>query len=251
MKATADVPTGPMPSSLAQRAAAEALGTAGLLAAIVGSGFVVSASTDPALQLFAHAVVVGAALAVLIAVFGPVSGAHLNPAVTLVFLLRRDIDARLAAAMIVAQLAGAAIGVTFTNATFGRAAIEIATGPRPGVGLVVAEVAATAGLVVVILVLLTTGRDRWVAACVGAYIAAAVVFTASAAFANPAVTLARSLTDSWTGIAPGSVPGFLAGQLLGAAAAMAFVSWLFPAGGAPATGPRRDATADHRSATDG
>jgi glycerol uptake facilitator-like aquaporin len=203
---------------------AEVVGTALLLVAIVGSGIEVSRAAP--VSLFAHAIVVGAALAVLIAIFGPVSGAHFNPVVTLAFACRREIDGRLAAGYLVAQLLGAVAGTALANRMFAEPTLAIATTARDGAGVVLGEVIATAGLVLVILVLVAAGRTAAVAPAVGAWIAAAIVFTASDAFANPAVTLARMLTDTWAGIRPGSVPGFLAGQVLGGLAAVVAAGWL-------------------------
>lgn len=213
-----------------RRLVAEALGTAALLAAIVGSGIVVSQGGDEPAQLFQHAVVVGAALTALILAFGPVSGAHFNPAVTLADAWFGGMPWARAGRYVAAQLLGAAAGTAFTNATFGLPVVEIATTSRPGAAMIAAEAAATAGLLVVIFGLIRAGGGRSVAAAVGVYIAAAIVFTSSDAFANPAVTAGRLLTDSWTGIAPASVPTFLAGQLLGLAAAVALVGWLYGPG---------------------
>lgn len=227
-----DVPTA------ARAVAAEAVGTALLLVVIVGSGI---ALADPfGVSLYAHAIVVGAALCALILVLGPVSGAHLNPAVTLAFVLTRRLRAGRAAGYVAAQLVGGATGVVATNAMFSEPAIAIASTVRPGVGLVASEALATAGLVGVILVLVVTGRNGAIAPAVGVWIAAAIVFTPSDAFANPAVALGRVLTDTWTGIHPGSVPGFLAGQLMGALVAVAFVAWLRPS--APVRPPVDDRT---------
>jgi glycerol uptake facilitator-like aquaporin len=210
-----------------RRLVAEALGTASLLAAIVGSGIVVSQGGDAPAQLFQHAVVVGAALAALILAFGPVSGAHFNPVVTLADAWFGGMRWARAGRYMGAQLLGAVCGTAFTNATFGLPVLEVATTARPGAAMVAAEAAATAGLVVVIFGLVRAGGGRSVAAAVGLYIAAAIMFTSSDAFANPAVTAGRLLTDSWTGIAPASAPAFLAGQLLGVLGAILLVGWLY------------------------
>ena len=209
-----------------RRLVAEALGTASLLAAIVGSGIVVSQGGDAPAQLFQHAVVVGAALTALILAFGPVSGAHFNPAVTITDAWFHGMSWSRAARYVGAQLLGAVIGTAFTNATFGLSVVEIATTSRPGSAMIAAEAAATAGLLVVIFGLVRAGGGRSVAAAVGVYIAAAMVFTSSDAFANPAVTVGRLFTDSWTGIAAASVPSFLAGQILGLIGAVVLVRWL-------------------------
>lgn len=203
---------------------AEMMGTALLLVAIVGSGIEVSRA-EP-VSLFAHAIVVGAALAVLIAMLGPVSGAHFNPVVTLAFFSRGEIRGRLAVGYLVAQLLGAVAGTALANRMFAEPTLAIATTARDGAGMVLGEVIATGGLVLVILVLVAAGRTTAVAPAVGAWIAAAIVFTSSDAFANPAVTVARMFTDTWTGIRPGSVPGFLAGQVLGGLIAVVAAGWL-------------------------
>lgn len=206
---------------------AEAVGTAFLLAAIVGSGIMVQQDGAASTQLFQHAVVVGAALSALILTFGPVSGAHLNPVVTLVDAWFGGLPWRRVPGYVVAQLAGAVVGVLLTNLTFGLAAVEVASTSREGMTLVGGEVIATLGLLLVIFGVVRSGGGRIVAPAVGAYIAAAVCFTASTSFANPAVTIARTLTDTYTGIAPVHVPGFLVGQLAGAVLAVGLVWLLF------------------------
>jgi glycerol uptake facilitator-like aquaporin len=210
-----------------RRLTAELLGTASLLAAIVGSGIVVAQGGDAPAQLFQHAVVVGVTLTALILAFGPVSGAHLNPVVTLADAWFGGLPWPRAARYVAAQLTGAVLGTAFTNATFGVPAVALASTARPGVAMAAAEGAATAGLLVVIFGLVRTGAGRLVAGAVGAYITGAIVFTASDAFANPAVTVARMLTDTWTGIAPVSVPAFLIGQGAGLAAGIALIAWLY------------------------
>lgn len=211
----------------ARRLTAEALGTASLLAAIVGSGIVVSQGGDPPAQLFQHAVVVGAALTALILAFGPVSGAHFNPAVTVADAWFGGVSWPRAGRYVAAQLVGAVLGTVFTNLTFGLAAVQVAATPRPGLAMAAAEGTATVGLLVVIFGLARSGGGRAVAGAVGVYLMAAIVFTASDAFANPAVTLGRVLTDTWTGIAPASVPTFLGGQAVGTLAAIALIGWLY------------------------
>ncbi len=212
---------------VARQLAAEGIGTAALLAVIVGSGIAVAHDGAASTQLFQHAVVVGAGLTVLILTFGPVSGAHFNPVVTLVDAWFGGLPWRRAAGYVAAQCVGAVTGVVLTNALFGAAAVSMATTSRSGAGLAASEALATAGLVVVIFGLVRSGGGRVVAPAVGAYIAAAVASTSSAAFANPAVTIARTLSDSYTGIAPGDVAGFLFAQAAGGAAAAALVWWLF------------------------
>lgn len=210
-----------------RRLVAEALGTASLLAAVVGSGIVVSQGGEAPAQLFQHAIVIGAALAALILTFGPVSGAHFNPAVTLADAWFGGMSWVRAGRYVAAQLAGAVGGTAFTNLTFDLPAIALATTPRPGLAMAAAEAAATSGLLVVVFGLIRAGGGRAVAAAVGAYVAAAIVFLSSDAFANPAVTVARMLSDTWTGIAPSSVPTFLAGQAGGTVGAVALIGWLY------------------------
>jgi arsenate reductase len=206
--------------------AAEFAGTALLLVVIVGSGIAVETlGAAGAAQLFIHAVVVGLGLAALIATFAPVSGAHLNPAVTLAFLLRGRITARAAGAYVVAQVAGAVLGTVIAHASYGQAVISISSRTRIGGGLWLGELTATVVLVGVILVLFESARTEHIPAAAGAWVAAAIVAMSSTGFANPAVTVARAGTDSYTGIAPASVPMFVASQVAGALGAVAFVSW--------------------------
>ncbi|MEO8114438.1 MAG: MIP/aquaporin family protein [Phenylobacterium sp.] len=213
--------------SLGRRLAAEALGTALLLAVVVGSGIMgqrLSGGND-AIALLANALATGAGLVVLITVFGPISGAHFNPAVTLVFALRRELSARIALAYIPAQVAGAVSGVWAAHAMFAEPIWQVSTRLRDGPAQAWSEAVATFGLILTILGALRF-RPASTPTAVGLYITAAYWFTASTSFANPAVTLARSLTDSFAGIAPSSAPAFLAAQLAGALAAAAFWRWL-------------------------
>lgn len=215
-------------SDLAQRLAAEGIGTAFLLAAIVGSGIMAErlAGGNEALALLCNAAATGAILVVLIAVLGPVSGAHLNPAVTLAFALRREIAPGVAALYAGMQIAGAILGVALAHLMFGLDVLQIATTERAGAGLWLSEAVAAFGLVFVILGAARVRPDA-VPAVVGLYIASAYWFTASTSFANPAVTLARAFTDSFTGIAPSGVAPFIAAQVLGAMIAVPLASWLF------------------------
>lgn len=212
---------------MGRRLAAEFIGTALLLVAIVGSG--ITASTDGAAsaQLFQHAAVVGAALVALILTFGHISGAHFNPAVSVVDALFGGLSRREAGCYVVVQVAGAATGVVVTNLMFGEPLVAVAATDRGGVLLAGSEAVATFGLLVVIFGVVRSGNLRAVPGAVGAYIAAAIYFTSSAAFANPAVTLARALSDTYTGIAPAAVPGFLVGQTVGAFVAALLIRWLF------------------------
>jgi glycerol uptake facilitator-like aquaporin len=211
----------------ARALAGELLGTAGLLLAVVGSGITASIDGPASAQLFQHAIVVGAALAAFIVTFGPVSGAHFNPAVTLVDAAFGGMRAGMATAYIAAQLVGAVIGVVGANLLFGEPAVALGTNERTGALLGASEAVATFGLLMVIFGVVRSSNPRAAPVAVGAYVAAAISFTSSAAFANPAVTVARALTDTYSGIAPSSVPGFLAAQLLGAALAAAMIGWLF------------------------
>lgn len=206
---------------------AEALGTALLLYIVVGSGIAAQQLVgDPGVGLLAHALAVGLGLGVLIAMLQTVSGAHFNPSVTLAFWRLRAIDRSQAAGFAVAQVAGGIIGVALANWSFGEPPIALSSSERAGAGLLAAEAIATFVLVLVIVALVRTGRSRSVPAAVGAWVAAAIFATSSTGFANPAVTLARAFTDTFTGIAPGSVPAFIASQLLAgllaALAALAF-----------------------------
>lgn len=212
---------------VARRLAAELLGTAGLLLAIVGSGVAAASDGGTPAQLFPHAVVVGAALGALIMTFGSVSGAHFNPAVTLVDALFKGLGPWLAGGYVVAQLGGAVVGVVGANLLFGLPAVAVATTERAGWALAASEGVATAGLLLVIFGVARSGNTRAVPAAVGAWLAAAIYFTSSTSFANPAVTIARVLTDTYTGIAPMGVPAFLAAQLVGAGAAAGLIAWLF------------------------
>ncbi|MDQ3538639.1 MAG: aquaporin [Actinomycetota bacterium] len=211
----------------ARRLAAEFIGTALLLLAIVGSGVVTSTDGPASAQLFQHATVVGATLATLIVTFGSVSGAHFNPLVSIVDAVFGGLGRGIVFGYVAAQVIGAVAGVALANVLFGLPFVAIATTDRTGSGLMASEAVATYGLLVVIFGVVRAGRAAAVPAAVGAWIAAAVYFTSSASFANPAVTIARQLTDSYTGIAPPAVPGFVGSQIVGAAAAWLTIRWLF------------------------
>lgn len=216
--------------SLARRAVAEALGTFLLLLAIVGSGIAADRLTDDAaLTLLIHAVVVGLALAAAITAVGPISGAHLNPAVTLSVALERGLAWRAVPAYVSAQLAGALAGVLIANTMFDLPSISIAVMTRSGPALWLSEGIATFGLVAVIWGAVRLHAGATVAAAVGAYIGAAIWFTSSTAFANPAVTFARMFTDTFTGITPADAAPFVLVQLAGAIAATLLFRWLVPA----------------------
>jgi glycerol uptake facilitator-like aquaporin len=210
-----------------RRFVAELLGTALLLAVVVGSGIMGQrlAGGNDAIALLGNTLATGSGLVVLIHVFGPVSGAHFNPAVTLVALGRRQLPADEAVRYMAAQFAGAVLGVWLAHAMFAEPLMQVSPKLRDGWQQGLAEAVATFGLIGTIL---ATSRSRsdFTPAAVGLYITSAYWFTASTSFANPAVTLARSLTDTFAGIAPQSVPMFLAGQAVGAAAGAALFGWL-------------------------
>lgn len=195
---------------------AEALGTAFLLIAVVGSGIMAQTLTDDiALALLANAIATGVALVVLITTLAPVSGAHFNPAVTLVMWLRGEIRWPLAIAYVLVQILFAILGVWLAHIMFGQDILQVSTQSRSGSDLWVAEIIATFGLVFFILMAVRYRPDS-VAWIVGLYITGAYWFTASTSFANPAVTIARGLTESFAGIAPAGIPAFIGMQVIGA-----------------------------------
>ena len=216
-----------MTFSVSRRLVAEGLGSALLLAVVIGSGIMGErlAGGNAAIALLGNTLATGAALVVLIWVFGPISGAHFNPAVTLVAALRRDLPWRLALAYPPAQVAGAVLGVWAAHAMFGEPILQVSSKLRDGGAQAFAEVVATFGLVAAILGTSRLRPDSTPLA-VGLYITAAYWFTASTSFANPAVTVARSLSDTFAGIAPSSAPAFILAQLVGALLAAGVFSWL-------------------------
>jgi glycerol uptake facilitator-like aquaporin len=205
---------------------AEALGTALLLAVVIGSGIMAErlSGGNTAIALLANTLATVGGLYVLIEVFGPISGAHFNPAVSWVMATRGELAWPLLAPYVVAQLLGAMLGAWLAHAMFDMTILQFSTKLRSGPGQWIAEAVATFGLLLVILQA-PAGR---VAAMVAAYIGAAYWFTASTSFANPAVTLARALTDTFAGIRPADVPWFIVGQSAGAAAAAVVFGWLVP-----------------------
>jgi glycerol uptake facilitator-like aquaporin len=215
------------PFSTPRRLAGEALGTALLLAIVIGSGIMGErlAGGNAAIALLGNTISTGAGLVVLITIFGPLSGAHFNPAVTLVFALRREIGWGTAAAYVAAQIAGGMLGVWAAHAMFAEPILQVSTKLRDGPAQVFAEFVATFGLVAAILGSIRF-RPEATPAIVGLYITSAYWFTASTSFANPAVTIARSLSNTFAGIAPSSAPLFIMGQLLGAFAASLLLGWL-------------------------
>lgn len=216
-----------MKPDLPPRLLAEALGTALLVATVVGSGIMATNLTrDVAIQLLANAIPTGAILVVLITILGPVSGAHFNPAVSLVFALRREMPLAEIAPYALAQCLGGVAGAMLAHVMFGLAPLEIGTNPRAGVPLWFAEIVATFTLVLAILGALRAKPDA-VPVIVGLTITAAYWFTASTSFANPAVTLARGFTNSFAGIALQHVPMYALMQIAGALVGMAVAAVLF------------------------
>jgi glycerol uptake facilitator-like aquaporin len=215
--------------SLAKRATAEALGTTLLLATVVGSGIMAQelSGGNTALALLANTIATGAALVALILTFGPVSGAHFNPAVTIADAMEGGIPWKETPVYIVSQLVGAILGTVSAHFMFQLPAISVSRHPRSGPSQVFSELVATFGLLCVIWGC-SRFRSSSVAFAVGCYITAAYWFTASTSFANPAVTVARSLTDTFSGIRPVDVPGFLIAQFVGATAATLLFRWLVP-----------------------
>jgi glycerol uptake facilitator-like aquaporin len=210
-----------------RRAVTELLGTVFLLAAIVGSGIMAErlAGGNVALALLANTIATGAALAALIVAFGPISGAHFNPAVTLGRAVMGQMPWREVPAYLGAQLAGAFLGVATAHTMFGLALFSASTHARSGLSQIFSEFVATFGLLAVIWSC-SRYRASAVPFVVGAYITAAYWFTASTSFANPAVTLARAASDTFAGIRPANAPGFIAAQLAGTLAAAGLCSWL-------------------------
>lgn len=223
------------PVPLQRRLLAEFVGTALLVTVVVGSGIAAQQLSphDVGLQLLQNSTATVFGLAVLILLFGPVSGAHFNPVVSVAdWLLGRrsgiGISASHVASYTVAQTAGGIVGAILANIMFDRAVIEIATKNRVTSGHLVGEIVATAGLIALIFALARTGRAAPSAAAVGAYIGAAYWFTSSTSFANPAVTVGRMFSDTFAGIAPASAPAFIAAQVVGALIGLALVVALYP-----------------------
>jgi glycerol uptake facilitator-like aquaporin len=228
--------------SIVRRSVAEALGTALLLTTVIGSGIMGErlAGGNIAIALLANTLATGAALIALILTFGPISGAHFNPVVTLADAARGDISWRDAQAYIVAQILGAFTGVAVAHLMFAEPAFSISRHARAGTAQIFSEFVATFGLLSVIWGV-SRSRKEAVSFAVGAYITAAYWFTASTSFANPAVTLARTVSDTFAGIRPSDALGFIVAQLIGAAAATVLFRWLLSAS------PGRDLSNDETS----
>jgi len=214
-----------------RRLSAEAIGSFFLFACVVGSGIMAEslAGGNDAVALLGNTLATGAILAVLIAMLGPISGAHFNPAVTLAFRLRGEIATGEALAFVAVQLAAGIVGVWAAHLMFDLPAIQIGVKPRTGAGQWLGEIIATFGLVLTILGTIRVNK-AWVPASVGLYISAAYWFTSSTSFANPAITVARGLSDTFAGIAVGDVPGFVASQFVGAVIAVGVFTLLYGAG---------------------
>lgn len=205
---------------------AEALGTAILVATVVGSGIMAQRLTDDiALALLGNTLATGAILVVLIGILGPISGAHFNPVVTLVMALKRQLTPPDAALYMVVQIAGAMLGTLLAHLMFDLPLVSAYADPRNGASQWLSEVVATFGLLLTILLSLKLPVEQ-IALRVGLYITAAYWFTASTSYANPAVTIGRALTSSFSGIGPADVPGFIIAQIIGALLALAVTAWL-------------------------
>ncbi|MEO3876519.1 aquaporin [Nonomuraea sp. B12E4] len=235
--------------NLARRALAEFAGSAALVTVVVGSGIMAAdLSSDVGVQLLANSLATAAGLAVLIVILAPVSGAHFNPVVSVAawVLTRGDtaptVRGREVAAYVPAQIAGAIAGAVLANATFALPAIQVSAHDRSAPHLLLGEVVGTAGLIVVIFALARQGRPALAPVAVGGYIGAAYWFTSSTSFANPAVTVGRAFTDTFAGIAPASVPGFIAAQLAGAALGGLLLVLLYPNSPQPGAEPAPGAT---------
>jgi glycerol uptake facilitator-like aquaporin len=216
--------------SVGARALAEGLGTGFLLAVVVGSGVMAErlSPDDVGLQLLENSTATALALAALILTFGPVSGAHLNPVVSLAEFATGKLPRRALGPYLAAQIVGACAGAVVANLMFELPAVELSTKDRIGAGTFLAEVVATFGLLTVIFGVVRSGRLAAVPIAVAGYIGAAYWFTSSTSIANPAATIGRTLSDTFAGIRPASAPGFIAAQLLGGALAVAVARVVFP-----------------------
>jgi glycerol uptake facilitator-like aquaporin len=222
------MPPDPPRPSLARRVAAEGVGAFFLFSCVIGSGIMAEhlSGGQNAIALLANTLATGAILFVLITVMGPISGAHMNPAVSLVAAARRELGWSDAAAYILAQFAFGILGAWAAHLMFGLPTLQLSVKARTGLGQWTGEAIATFGLILTILGTVRF-RERWVPATVALYITAAYWFTSSTSFANPAITVARSLTNTFSGIAPNDVPLFILAQLFGAACAAVLARWLF------------------------
>ncbi len=226
-------------SDVARRATAELVGTALLVAIVIGSGIYAQrlSPNDVGLQLLENSIATGAGLVALILAFGPVSGAHFNPMVTLADRFSGGLTTRDAAAYVVAQIAGSCLGAVVANLMFDLDAINLSDRDRSSGGLWLGEAVATFGLLMIIFGVVRSGRGNYAPFAVGAYITAAYWFTSSTSFANPAVTIGRMFSNTFAGIKPSSVPAFIAFQCVGGMAAVLLAKFLYP------TGPQSSTTA--------
>lgn len=217
-----------MNQTTSRKLVAEFIGTAFLLATVVGSGIMAErlAGGNEAIALLGNTIPTGAILVVLIVLFGPVSGGHFNPAVTIAFVVRREIGIALGVAFIATQIGGALAGTWTAHLMFEETLLQVSTKVRDGPSQWLAEVVATFGLLMAIFGALRW-RPEFVPFSVGLYITAAYWFTASTSFANPAVTVARSFTDTFSGITPANMPAFIIAQIVGALLAVAIFGWLY------------------------
>ena len=217
---------------LLRRLSAELVGSALLAALVIGSGIAAQnlSPSDPGLQLLENAIATALGLPVLILLFAPLSGAHFNPVVSLVDSLSGGRAWRETLAYIPVQVIGCVLGAILANLMFSAAPVSVSDTDRLTPAHFLAEIVATAGLVLVIFVLARTGRSSATPVAVGAYIGAAYFFTSSSSFANPAITVGRMFSDTFAGIAPSSAPGFIVAQLLGAAIGFGLLRWFYPAG---------------------
>ena len=226
----AETGTGTLRLDLARRLGAECLGTAFLIVAVIGSGIMASRLSpgDIGLQLFENAFATAGALVGLILMFGAVSGAHFNPLVTITDRMLGTVTTRDTGLYVVAQIIGGCLGAMLANVMFELPAIDLSTKHRSSGALWVSEIVATVGLLLVINGCVRSGRANAVPFAVGAWIAGAYWFTSSTSFANPAVTIARTLSDSFAGIAPSSAPMFIVMQLVGMVIAFGFIRFFYP-----------------------
>ena len=215
---------------LVRQGLAEFLGSAGLVTVVIGSGIAAArlSPTDTGLELLESALVTGAGLVALILAFGPVSGGHFNPVVTLADRVFGGVDNRQVAAYLPAQFAGGVVGAVAANLMYDLRTVTLSTHHRSSGGLWLSEALATFGLIVLVFGLVRSGRSSFAPFAVGSYIAAAYWWSSSTSFANPMIDVARTLSNTFAGIAPSSVPMFVAMQLIGAAAAVAVVRVLYP-----------------------
>ena len=212
-----------------RKVSAELVGSATLLLVVIGSGIMATKiSNDVGVELLINSFATGLILYILITLLGPISGAHFNPVVTGIQVLKKNISNSLATAYLLAQLIGAVIGVALANFIFKLPLIELSQKDRTGPELFVSEILATAGLIFIIFTAIAQKSEAKIPVLVGTYISAAYFFTSSTSFANPAVTVARTLSDSFAGISPASVLPFVAAQIIGAAAGLALSNLIYP-----------------------